>query len=99
MVEVLAAAIERAKSTDAVAVAKALEVMKIDAFTLGGFRSGAMRATDHQFIQPLYVSLMERAGTPGVTHDNEGSGYSFRTVRYFAPRLTERATTCKMSRP
>ena len=99
MVEMLAAAIERAKSTDAVAVAKALEGMKLDTRTLGGFHSGAMRAADHQFIQPLYVSLMERAGTPGVTHDNEGSGYGFRTVRYFEPRLTEQATTCKMSRP
>lgn len=99
MIEMLAAAIERAKSTDVVAVAKALEGMKLDARTLGGFHSGAMRAADHQFIQPLYVSLMERAGTPGVVHDNEGSGYGFRTVRYFEPRLTEQATTCKMRQP
>jgi branched-chain amino acid transport system substrate-binding protein len=58
-----------------------------------------MRAADHQFIQPLNVSLMGRAGAPGVFHDNEGSGYGFRTVRYFAPRQTEQITTCRMQRP
>ena len=56
-------------------------------------------AADHQFIQPLYVSVMERAGTAGVAHDNEGSGFGFRTVRYFAPGQTELPTNCKMERP
>ena len=50
-------------------------------------------------IQPLYVSIMERAGTAGVPHDNEGSGFGFRTVRYVEPALTELPTTCKMQRP
>lgn len=99
MVEMLASAIERARSTDAVAVAKALEGMKLERATLGGFHEGTMRATDHQFIQPLYVSAMARAGAAGVAHDNEGSGYGFRTVRRFEPRLTELPTTCKMERP
>jgi branched-chain amino acid transport system substrate-binding protein len=99
MIEMLAAAIEKAHSTDAVAVAKALEGMKLDPHTLGGFHQGTMRATDHQFIQPLYVSIMERAGTVGVQHDNEGSGFGFRTVRYVEPKLTELPTTCKMQRP
>jgi branched-chain amino acid transport system substrate-binding protein len=99
MVEMLAAAMERARSTDAVAVAKALEGMKLDPHTLSGFHDGTMRAADHQFIQPLYVSVMERAGSSGVAHDNEGSGFGFRTVRYVEPRLTEQPTTCKMERP
>jgi branched-chain amino acid transport system substrate-binding protein len=99
MIEMLAAAMEKARSTDAVAVAKALEGMKLDPHTLGGFHDGTMRAADHQFIQPLYVSVMERAGSSGVAHDNEGSGFGFRTVRYVEPRLTEQPTTCKMERP
>jgi branched-chain amino acid transport system substrate-binding protein len=99
MIEMLAAAIEHAGSTDAVAVARALEGMTLDPNTLGGFHQGWMRAADHQFIQPLYVSVMERAGAPGVAHDNEGSGFGFRTVRYVEPRLTERPTRCKMERP
>ena len=99
MVELLVAAMEKARSTDAVAVARALEGLKLDAPPLAGFHQGTMRAADHQFIQPLYVSAMQRIGTPGVRFDNEGSGYGFRTVRYVEPRLTEQPTTCRMERP
>ncbi len=99
MVEMLALAIERARSTDAVTVAKALEGMPLARDTLGGFHEGWMRVADHQFIQPLYVSLMERAGTRGTLHDNEGSGFGFRTVRYFEPRATELPNRCQMQRP
>jgi len=99
MIEMLVAAMERSRSTDAVAVARALEGMTLDARTLGGFHQGWMRAADHQFIQPLYVSLMERAGTPGAAHDNEGSGYGFKTLRFFEPRLTEQPHHCTMERP
>jgi branched-chain amino acid transport system substrate-binding protein len=99
MIEMLVAAIEKARSTDAVAVAHALEGMTLDPRTLGGFHQGTMRAEDHQFIQPLYVSQMQRAGDPGVRHDNEGSGFGFRTLRYVEPRQTEQPSQCKMARP
>jgi branched-chain amino acid transport system substrate-binding protein len=101
MIEMLAAAIERAGSTDAVAVARALEGMRVDAKTsgLGGVHAGTMRAADHQFIQPLYVSVMQRQGEAGVAHDNEGSGYGFRTVRYLAPEQTQQPARCTMQRP
>lgn len=98
MVEMLSRAIERARDTDAVKVAHALEGMAIDRNLLGGLHEGYLRASDHQLIQPLYVSLMERVGSPGVPHDNEGSGFGFRTVRYVAPRLTELPTRCRMER-
>ena len=99
MIEMLVTAMERARSTDATAIARALEGMTLDPRTLGGVHQGWMRAADHQFIQPLYVSVMERAGDPGVAHDNEGSGYGFRTIRYVEPRLTEQPHRCKMERP
>ena len=99
MIEMLVAAMERSRSTDAVAVARALEGMTLDPRALGGFHQGWMRAADHQFIQPLYVSVMERAGTPGVAHDNEGSGYGFKTLRFFEPRQTEQPQHCTMERP
>jgi branched-chain amino acid transport system substrate-binding protein len=97
MVEMLVAAMEKARSTDPVAVARALEGAKFDAAHLGGFHSGMMRAADHQFLQPLYVSVMQRAGTPGVRFDSEGSGYGFRTVRRFD--AAEPPHTCRMVRP
>jgi branched-chain amino acid transport system substrate-binding protein len=99
MVEMAVAAMEKARSTDAVAVGKALEGASLDAKALGGFHQGTMRAADHQFIQPLYVSGMQKAGSPGVRFDNEGSGYGFRTVRYFEPSQTAQANTCQMQRP
>ena len=99
MVEMLAAAMEQARGTDVVAVARALEGMKLDRAALGGFHEGTMRAADHQFIQPLYVSVMERVGSPGVAHDNEGSGFGFRTLRHIEPRQTEQPSNCKMERP
>ena len=99
MVEMLARAIERARSTDPVAVAQALEGMRVDRGLLGGFHEGTMRAADHQFIQPLYVSVMEPAGSAGTPHDNEGSGYGFRTVRRFDAVQTALPTTCHMTRP
>ena len=99
MIEVLVAAIERAGSTEAAAVARAMEGLVYDGRSLGGVHQGVMRAADHQFIQPMYVTVMGRAGTPGVAHDNEGSGYGFRTVLYIPAAQTEQAHQCRMSRP
>jgi branched-chain amino acid transport system substrate-binding protein len=99
MVEMLVAAIERAGSTEPSAVARALEGMAYDGRTLGGLHQGTMRAADHQFIQPLVVSVMDRLGAPGVRVDNEGSGYGFRTLRAFDAHQTEQPHTCTMERP
>jgi branched-chain amino acid transport system substrate-binding protein len=102
MVELLVQAIELARSDDPVAVARALEGLALDTRALGplaGFHQGVMRAADHQFQQPLYVSVMGRAGTPGIAHDVEGSGYGFRTVRRFDAAQLTLATTCQMIRP
>ncbi|MCW5650199.1 MAG: branched-chain amino acid ABC transporter substrate-binding protein [Ramlibacter sp.] len=95
MVEALAQALEKAGSTDAAAVASALEQARV---TLGG-QSGAMRAADHQFQQPLAVGVMERQGTPGVKFDVEGSGYGFRVIRRITAAQAEQPSTCRMARP
>ncbi|WP_429319471.1 branched-chain amino acid ABC transporter substrate-binding protein [Paraburkholderia sp. GAS448] len=95
MVEMLAAAMNRAGNAQPAAVAKALEGMKFD----NGFHSSWMRADDHQLIQPLYVMQMDQAGTPGVRFDNEGSGYGFRTVLALPPEGTATPTVCRMKRP
>ena len=97
MIEMLAQAMERARSTDATAVAKALSGARYDGRALGGLGAGLMRAGDHQFIQPLYVSTMQKAGTDGVRFDVEGSGYGFRTVRYLGAEQTTQPHSCKMA--
>jgi branched-chain amino acid transport system substrate-binding protein len=95
MVEALVQAIEKAGSTSAPAVARALEHAQV---TLAG-QSGAMRASDHQFQQTLVVGQMDRLGAPGVKFDVEGSGYGFRVVRVIAPAQAELPTSCRMVRP
>jgi branched-chain amino acid transport system substrate-binding protein len=95
MIEALAQAVERAGSTDAVPVARALEQADV---SLYGQR-GRMRATDHQFQQQLVVGVMDRQGRPGVQFDVEGSGYGFRVVKTIAPERAELPTSCKMKRP
>ncbi|RLM48816.1 branched-chain amino acid ABC transporter substrate-binding protein, partial [Halorubrum sp. Atlit-28R] len=70
MIEMLVTAIEKAKTTEAAAVAQALQGASFQ----NGFHHATMRAADHQLIQPLYVSVMQKAGEASVRFDNEGSG-------------------------
>jgi len=60
---------------------------------------GRMRASDHQFQQSLVIGVMDRAGTPGVPFDVEGSGYGFRVVRTLKAAEAELPTSCQMQRP
>ncbi len=95
LVEALAQAIERAGTTEPVAVAMRLEQAAV---TLGG-QTGTMRAADHQFQQPLVVGVMDRLGSPGVRFDVEGSGYGFRVIRQIAAAQAQQPTSCRMVRP
>ncbi|ASM77722.1 ABC transporter permease [Vitreoscilla filiformis] len=99
MVEMAVAAMEKARSTEAVPVARALEGLSFQGAAVGVPHSGLMRAEDHQLIQPLYVSGMDRAGAGGPKWDVEGSGYGFRTVRRFDGPLTALPSRCTMTRP
>lgn len=94
MIGMLATAIEKAGSTEAAAVAHALEGARF----ANGFHQATMRAADHQLFQPLYVSVMQKKGE-GVRFDNEGSGYGFRTERYLSEQETVLPSTCNMVRP
>ncbi len=94
MIEALTQAIQGAGSTEAVAVASALERADV---TLAGQR-GRMRAEDHQFQQQLVVGVMDRQGAPGVKFDVEGSGYGFRVLKTVSPEKAQMPTSCKMQR-
>jgi branched-chain amino acid transport system substrate-binding protein len=95
MIDMLVNAIEKAKSTEAAAVAKALEGARFQ----NAFHDATMRASDHQLIQPLYVSVMQKVTDGNIRFDNEGSGYGFKTERYLPASATELPTTCRMQRP
>lgn len=95
MIDMLVSAIEKARSTEAGAVARALEGAQYKS----RFHEAGMRAADHQLIQPLYVLVMQKIADGGIQFDNEGSGYGFKTERYFPAAATALPTSCNMQRP
>lgn len=99
MIEALAQALgglaSKTDVLDMVALSQRLASARV---SLAGQR-GAMRASDHQFQQPLVVGVMDKMGTPGVKFDVEGSGYGFRVVRVIDAARAEMPTTCRMPRP
>ena len=95
VIEVLAQSIEKAGSIEAGAVAAQMEKAVV---TMAG-QTGAMRASDHQFQQPLLVAQMGKLGDAGVKFDVEGSGFGFRVIKTIASDRAAMPTTCKMVRP
>ena len=95
MMEALVQSIEKAGVSEPLAVALQLEKADV---SLGGQR-GKMRALDHQFQQPLVVSMMAKQGGPDVSFDVEGSGYGFKVVKQFKAADVELPSSCKMIRP
>jgi branched-chain amino acid transport system substrate-binding protein len=92
----LVAGIEKAKSTDAVPVARAMAGMKMKG---ASGEEIEMRASDGALQQGLYVAQWTKAGGPGVKYDQEGTGQGFKTVRYLEPAMASMPTTCQMKRP
>lgn len=99
MIDMLAAAVEAAGTTQAVAVARQLEGRT----HRGPPYAVTMRAADHQLLTPLYVSVMERAGpqagADAPKYELEGSGLGFRTERFVDLESSARPHSCAMRRP
>jgi branched-chain amino acid transport system substrate-binding protein len=95
LVEAYVQAIEKAGTTEPLAVAKQLEQVRV---SMAG-QTGHMRAQDHQFQQPLVVGVMERQGAPGVKFDVEGSGYGFKVIRQLKAEQASQPSSCAMVRP
>ena len=95
LVEAYVQAIEKAGTTEPLAVAKQLEQARV---SMAG-QTGHMRAQDHQFQQPLVVGVMERQGAPGVKFDVEGSGYGFKVIRQLKAEQASLPSSCAMVRP
>ena len=95
VIEALAQSIEKAGSIEAGAVAAQMEKAVV---TMAG-QTGVMRASDHQFQQPLLVAQMGKLGDAGVKFDVEGSGFGFRVIKTIAADKAAMPTSCKMIRP
>ena len=95
VVEMFAAAVEKANSTDILKVAQALEGMKY----AGPSGESWMRADDHQLIDPLYILSLQKAGRPGAKHDVEGTGYGWKTEALIEAKDNVPPIRCQMERP
>jgi branched-chain amino acid transport system substrate-binding protein len=95
MVEALAKAIESSGGIQAIPLALALEKSKLQLWGQDAF----MRASDHQWQQPLVVGVMDKQGQAGVPFDVEGSGWGFRIIHQMSPLQAEMPANCLMKRP
>ena len=92
MLDMLAAAITKAGSTDPLKVALALE----DAhYTDMVGQEVIMRKDDHQILMPFYAGVF----TKDVKYDSEHTGLGWKTQAIASAKDLTLATTCKMKRP
>ncbi|MBS0638769.1 MAG: branched-chain amino acid ABC transporter substrate-binding protein [Acetobacteraceae bacterium] len=92
MLKMLAAAIDKAQSTDPLKVALALEGIKTTD-VMG--KDYMMRKDDHQLMEPLYVAKFTR----DVKYDSENTGLGWKTIGKSDAASLVQPTTCKMKRP
>jgi len=95
VVEMLADALNKAGTTDPIKVAYALEGMKYE----GPSGASWMRAEDHQMIAPIYILSFVKAGQSGVKHDEDKTGYGWKTETFVEARHTVPPVRCRMERP
>jgi branched-chain amino acid transport system substrate-binding protein len=95
IVHMLAAAMDKAKSTEPKAVAYALEGMKFKS-PVGEVE---MRKTDHQLLAPLFMGMWAKQGSKGVKYDAEKTGYGFRSEVVWDAYVSAQPTSCQMKRP
>jgi branched-chain amino acid transport system substrate-binding protein len=95
MVQMVAKAMNTAKSTDPKAVALALEDLRMPVDTGEVW----MRKSDHQAMQPLYISIFSKKDGKAVKHDSEGTGYGWKTLASISQRDSQLPTSCIMERP
>jgi branched-chain amino acid transport system substrate-binding protein len=90
----LSDAMAKAKSTDPVKAAAAMEGLKFQ----GAQGELEMRKTDHQLQQPLYISEWRKA-TPKSPYSVENTGYNFQEVKAIPAYAASTPTSCQMKRP
>jgi branched-chain amino acid transport system substrate-binding protein len=92
--EALGAAMAKAKSTDPVKVAQALEGLSWKSFN----GEVEMRKTDHQLQQPLYMTVWQKADAK-FPYSPEKTGMTLVPVREFPNFVSSTPTSCQMKRP
>jgi len=92
--ETLGAAMAKAKSTDPVKVAAALEAIKVKSFN----GEVEIRKADHQLQQPLYMSVWEKASAK-YPYSPENTGMTLALLKEYPNYVSSTPTSCQMKRP
>ena len=92
--EMLGAAMAKAKSTDPVKVAAAMEGLKVKSFN----GEVEMRKTDHQLQQPLYMSVWQKADKK-FPYSPENTGMTLAMLKEYPNYVSSTPTSCQMKRP
>jgi branched-chain amino acid transport system substrate-binding protein len=90
----LSAAMAKAKSTDPVKVAAALEGLTVKSHS-GDVQ---MRATDHQLQQSLYIAKWQKVDAK-YAYNVEGTGYTWGQEKKYEAYVASTPTSCQMKRP
>ena len=90
----LGEAMAKAKSTDPVKVAAALEGLKFKSYN----GEVEMRKTDHQLQQPLYMTVWQKADKK-FPYSVENTGMTLALVKEFPSFVSSTPTSCQMKRP
>ena len=91
--EILGHAMAKAKSTDPVKVAAAMEGLKVKSFN-GEIE---MRKTDHQLQEPLYMSVWQKTDAK-YTYSPENTGMTLAPVKEYPNYVSSTPTSCQMKR-
>jgi branched-chain amino acid transport system substrate-binding protein len=92
-IQLLGAAMAKAKSTNPVQVAKAMEGLQVKSFA----GDVTMRASDHQLQQSMFVTRWQKAKKG--EYSVEKTGYTFSPVKQMDPYVASTPTSCQMKRP
>jgi branched-chain amino acid transport system substrate-binding protein len=90
----LAEGMAKAKSTDPVKVAFAMEGLKFKGYN----GEVEMRKADHQMQQGMTISEWRKA-TPKVPYSVENTGFNFQTLKEIPAFVGSTPTSCQMKRP
>ncbi|MDM4766064.1 branched-chain amino acid ABC transporter substrate-binding protein [Pelomonas sp. SE-A7] len=90
----LSASMAKAKSTDPVKVAAALEGLTVNSFN----GEVTMRKTDHQLQQPLYMTVWEKTSAK-YSYSPENTGFTLAPVKTYESYVSSTPTSCQMKRP
>ncbi len=92
--EVLGSAMAKAKSTDPVKVAAAMEGLKVKGFN----GEVEMRKADHQLQQPMYMAVWQKVDKK-FAYSAEKTGMTLGLLKEFPNYVSSTPTSCQMKRP